>query len=225
MSDFAHPLPSINLTVDVIIFTVSGGSLKVLVIRRQTDPFKGSLALPGGYLQANELAVATAHRVLFDKAGVRPPFVEQLYTFDGLKRDPRGRLVSIVYYALISEASLQLSTGSDAQEPTLMSVSELPDLAFDHAEMIDYAKKRLQSKLEYTNAVFSLLPDRFTYAALQQTYEAILGRGLDKRNFQKKFNSLGLIEATEETTSGGKHRPARLFKFKDSKPTELKKFF
>ncbi len=213
------------MTVDVIIFTVTAGQLNVLLIRRQSEPFAGTWALPGGYLQADEISEDSAIRVLRDKAGVREPFIEQLYTFDALDRDPRGRLVSIVYYALVPEESLKINTRPDLQNPTLVPVTALPDLAFDHADMVEYAITRLQSKLEYTNVVFSLLPPTFTFTELQRTYEAILERPLDKRNFQKKFASLGLIEATSEMTSGDKHRPARLYRFIDNKPTELKKFF
>jgi 8-oxo-dGTP diphosphatase len=225
MPTFPEPLPQVNLTVDVVIFTVAAGELQVLLIRRTNEPFAGAWALPGGYLQKNELSLDSAKRVLHEKAGVTDVYMEQLYTFDDPQRDPRGRHISIVYFALVPEDKLSIHLSHGTQEPTLISLAVLPELAFDHAEMITYARTRLQSKLEYSNVVYSLLPERFTMSALQSTYEAIIGRPLDKRNFQKKYASLGLIEPTSELTKGGKHRPARLYRFKDHTPTELKKFF
>jgi 8-oxo-dGTP diphosphatase len=225
MATFSTPLPEIRLTVDVVIFTVKKGLLNVLLIRRTSEPFAGQLALPGGYLQEGEVALESARRVLHDKAGVDDVYMEQLYTFDDLNRDPRGRHVSMVYFALVPEDTLVLATGNGTQEPRLMPVSDITSLAFDHLKMVEYARLRLQSKLEYTNVVYSLLPPKFTFSELQRTYEAILGRPLDKRNFQKKYHSLGLIEPTDEMTSGAKHRPARLFKFVSNRPAELKKFF
>lgn len=222
MEKFQRPLAQIQITVDVVIFTVCRGQLSVLLVQRDQEPFAGQYALPGGYLQEGELAVESAGRILINKAGVKDVYVEQLYTFDGLNRDPRGRIISVVYFALVPEAKLQLPGN---QRVEIASVAQLPQLAFDHTDMVNYAVQRLRAKLEYTNVVFSLLPAKFTLSDLQAKYEAILGKKLDKRNFQKKFNSLELIEPTDEYTSGGKHRPARLFRFKDSQFSELKKFF
>ena len=225
MTQFSSPLPSILLTVDVVIFTVAFGTLQVLVVRRDVEPFAGKWALPGGYLQENEQSIEAAKRILLDKAGVRNVYIEQLYTFDGIDRDPRGRHVSVVYFTLVPEAELNLAASDLTAGPKLIDVTGASDLAFDHTRMVEYARARLQSKLEYTNVVYSLLPNRFTMAALQSSYEAILGRTVDKRNFQKKYASLGLIEPTDEYTQGQKHRPARLYTFRDHVPTELKRFF
>lgn len=217
------PLPKLNITVDVTIFTVHDGQLQIVLIKRTNEPFKGQWALPGGYLQEGETSAESAERVLRQKAGVSGVYVEQLYTFDSPSRDARGRVVTIAYFALVPVGKLAFS-GSDVQEPTLFSVAKLPLLAFDHSDIIRYAVQRLQAKLEYTNAVHSLLPRSFTLSELQSAYEAILDRPLDKRNFQKKFLSLDLITLTDEMKTGGKHRPARLYRFKDGH-AELKKFF
>ncbi len=223
--EFPHALPDIRLTVDTVIATVEDGQLKVLLIQRTGEPFAGRPALPGGYLQADEVSEESARRVLADKAGVQGVYLEQLYTFDAPDRDPRGRVVSVAYFALVPRDRLRIEPGPATQHPSLVPIAELPELAFDHAEIIRYAQGRIQSKLEYTNVVYSLLPASFTLSQLQGTYEAILCRPLDKRNFQKKFLSLDLIETTGEKTSGGQHRPAQLYRFKDTSPAELKKFF
>ena len=219
-----RPLPSVHITVDVVIFTVHEGRLQVVLIKRTNEPFTGQWALPGGYLQEGERSAQSAERILATKAGVEGVYLEQLYTFDTPERDHRGRTVSISYFALVPVTKLAFS-GADVQQPTLHPVDQLPPLAFDHADIVRYAVSRLQAKLEYTNAIMSLLPAAFSLSELQQAYETVLARPLDKRNFQKKFLSLGLIEPTEELRTGGKHRPARLYRFVDDQPTALKKFF
>ena len=175
-------------------------------------------------MQEGERSAESAARVLKGKAGIKDVFLEQLYTFDSLERDQRGRTVSITFFALTPLDKLAFS-GTDTQTPTLFPAESLPTLAFDHNEIVKYAMQRLRSKLEYTNAVMSLLPQQFTLSELQGTYEAILDRPLDKRNFQKKFMSLDLIEPTDDMRTGAKHRPARLYRFAHNEPAELKKFF
>jgi 8-oxo-dGTP diphosphatase len=142
-----------------------------------------------------------------------------------LKRDPRGQIVSIVYFALVSQEHLKLKPDVARQTPTLVSVKKLPMLAFDHREIIDYALKRLRAKLEYSNVVYALLPKRFTLSELQHAYEIILGKPLDKRNFQKKYLSLGLIKRTKAQRAGDAHRPAALYEFLARGPQELRKSF
>lgn len=218
----SHP---VDLTVDVVIFTVVENDLKVLLIQRPVAPYRGLWALPGGFLQSDEPAQASAERVLEEKTGISGVYMEQLYTFDAIDRDPRGRTVSICYFALVPHDRLTPSTGHDIQNPTLTSLKNLPKLAFDHSQIVEYARLRLQSKLEYTNVVFSLLPGLFTFSQLQKIYETILDRPLDKRNFQKKYLSLGLIEQTDQLVTGARHRPARLYRFSQTQPAQLKKFF
>ena len=214
-----------TIAADIAIFTFENGDLKVLLIKRAQKPFQNSWALPGGFLHNKETTQTTAQRILKDKAGVRNVYIEQLYTFDDLKRDPRGRIISVVYFALAPIQNIKIKQSPNIQTPTFFSIKKLPSLAFDHKKIIQYARKRLQSKLEYTNAVFSLLPSYFSFNQLQGTYEAVLGRKLDKRNFRKKFEFLGLVKPTKKVLTGNRQRPARLYTFVSKKPTELKKFF
>lgn len=217
-------LAQTKMTVDVVVFTLEGDTLKVLLIKRASEPFMSRLALPGGFLWEGETTQEAAARILHDKAGTDVPehvFMEQLYTFDDPARDPRGRVVSVTYYALVPRHRLQIEEGENTEAPALYEIHKLKGLAFDHARIISYAVGRLQAKLAYTNAAYSLLPERFTFSQLQRLYEVILDRQLDKRNFRKKYLSLGLIESTNERVSGGRHRPAELYRFRAMTPTEL----
>ncbi|MBI5742586.1 MAG: NUDIX hydrolase [Candidatus Niyogibacteria bacterium] len=213
-----------SVTVDAVIFTVVGGELKVLLIKRARSPFAGAAALPGGFLHSGETTRDAALRILREKAGVQGVYVEQLYTFDEAGRDPRGQVFSVAHFALVPSAKLALTSGGELQEPALVATRRLPKLAFDHKKIVEYAVRRLQAKLEYTNLAFSLLPAEFSFADLQELYEIVLGRKLDKRNFRKKILSLGIIKPVSGKTSGGRQRPAQLFRFTKNKPSELKKF-
>ena len=213
------------MTVDVVIFTIEGGDLKVLLIERANKPFFGDHALPGGFLLQGETTHAAALRILKEKAGVKDVYIEQLYTFDDKGRDPRGPVLSVTYFALVPPSDIVLKKEKDLQAPALYPLRRLPKLAFDHAGIIAYAVRRLRAKLGYTNAAFSLLPKFFSLFQLQKTYEAIMGTKLDKRNFQKKFLSLRLIALTDKMEEGMRQRPARLYRFISQKPSELKKFF
>lgn len=206
-----------GVTVDVAIFTVLNNELKILLIQRNNEPYEGHWALPGGFLFKDELIRVAATRILKDKAGVKNVFLEQLYTFDTAKRDPRGHIVSVAYFAFVPSEKLKMAV--------LYPVSKLPKLAFDHGEIAVYALKRLRYKLEYTNAVFSLLPKKFTISQLQKIYEIILDKKMDKRNFRKKILSLGLIKITKAVFTGARQRPAKLYQFISQKPKELKRFF
>ena len=215
-----------TLTVDSVVFQLVDGQLQVLLIRRSQEPFKDSWALPGGYCAAGETTHDAMERILADKAGVRPSdlrLVEQLYTFDTVARDPRGHAVSVTYMGL----GLDITPRHDGhvQQPRFYPVNDLPDLAYDHAAIIDYALERLQSKLMYTNAIYALLPKLFSLTQLQTAYEAVLGRELDKRNFRKKFLSLNLIEATAGQLKEGAHRPARLYRFRQDDLQTLTRSF
>ncbi len=216
---------NISATVDVVIFTIEDGELKVLLINRVGEPFKGSWALPGGFLLKGENTHQAAQRLLADKAGVDDVYVEQLYTFDDLKRDPRGYVLSVAYFALVNKNKIKIKESENTQKPSFYSVKNIPDLAFDHDKIINYALKRLRYKLEYTNAVFSLLEKKFTFSQLQSAYEVILNKKLDKRNFRKKFLALGLIKPIRGRLEGARQRPAQLYSFVSSKPIELKRFF
>ncbi len=209
-----------GVTVDVVIFTVVDKTLNALLIKRSIKPFLGLPALPGGFLRKGETSRKAVERVVAEKAGVKninDIYLEQLYTFDELDRDPRGQILSISYFALVDSASIK-SSGN------WLSAKNLPRLAFDHKKIIDYAIRRLGNKLEYTNVVLSLLPKKFAFSQLQETYEIILGKRLDKRNFRKKFLSLGLIRPIKELLTGGRQRPAQLYSFISQKPAELENF-
>ncbi len=218
-------LANTQTTVDVVILSLSQEQLKVLLVKRTDEPYRGQFALPGGFLWEGETSRDTANRILKDKAGVGDVYLEQLYTFDSPQRDPRGHIVSITYFALVPADTLNPSAEAGLQDPALYSINDLPELAFDHRAIIDYAVKRLRSKLSYTNIVYSLLPIRFTLSHLQKMYEIIQGKPVDKRNFRKKYLSLGLIRPTSELFTGGRQRPAQLFEFVSREPVELDRSF
>lgn len=223
MAEKLHWPPGV--TVDVVIFTVLNNELKILLIKRNNEPYKDRWALPGGFLFKNETTGNAALRISKDKAGVKNVFIEQLYTFDSAKRDPRGHIISIAYFALVPEEKLKFGFQKDTQTPTLWPINKLPPLAFDHQKIAAYALKRIRYKLAYTNAAFSLLPKRFTIYQMQKIYEIVLGKKMDKRNFRKKILSLNFIKETKNILSGYRQRPAKLYQFVSNKPQELRKFF
>lgn len=214
------------LVVDSVILQIVDGVLSVLLVRRQQDPFRHMLALPGSYCAAGETTHEALARTNHVKAGVQTDdlkLVEQLYTFDTVARDPRGHAVSVTYMSLGKDI---VPKGSKTtQDPQFYPLTELPELAYDHASIIRYAHERLQAKVTYTNAVFALLDPLFTLSQLQTAYEAILCRPLDKRNFRKKFLSLDLIQPTDEYFQEGAHRPARLYKFNKQSLESLSRSF
>ena len=208
-----------TLTVDSVTFQIIDDQLSVLLVERQADPFKGMLALPGGYNSKDETTLQALDRIMTTKAGLSTSSVnrtEQLYTFDSVDRDPRGHSVSVVYMSCGRDISL---TGGTSK-PRFVPAGSLPSLAYDHAAIIRYAHERLISRVGYTNIVSAFLAPEFTLTQLQRAYEAILGRELDKRNFRKKFLSLELIHETGELWRDGAHRPAKLYRF-NSKDLEV----
>jgi len=202
-----------SVTVDVIIFTIRKNDLKVLLVKRGVEPFKGSWAIPGGFVRMNESLDDAAIRELKEETGVEDVYLEQLYSFGSPDRDPRTRVITVAYFALVPSKKLRLKATTDAIDVNWFSMYVLPELAFDHREILEYALKRLRYKLEYTNAVASLLPDRFTLTELQRAYEILLDRKLDKRNFRKKILSLGMLKETGGEKRG-RFRPAKLYSFK-----------
>lgn len=209
------------MTVDIVIFTLREGSLQVLLVKRGVPPFEGQYAIPGGFIREDESLEEAALRELHEETGVRNVFLEQLYTFGDPKRDPRGRVITVAYYALIASDKLSLVAGADAAEAQWFPASSVPPLAFDHKSILDYALERLRNKLEYTTVGFQLLAEKFTLGELQAVYEAILGRPLDKRNFRRKLALLGILKPLREwQRTGGK--PARLFRFAAARFEKLK---
>ena len=214
-------MAKLSVTVDMVIFTVRERTLQVLLVKRAFAPFQGQHAIPGGFIHEGESLETAAKRELYEEAGVRDVFLEQLYTFGDPKRDPRGRVITVAYYALIASDKVELVAGSDAAEAGWFPVSNLPTLAFDHQHILDYAVERLRNKLEYTTVGFELLSEKFTLSELQQVYEAILGRPLDKRNFRRKIALLNILKPLREWQSTGR-KPAQLFRFAASRFEKLK---
>jgi 8-oxo-dGTP diphosphatase len=212
---------SLRVTVDIVIFTLREGSLQVLLVKRGVPPFEGQYAIPGGFIREDESLEEAALRELHEETGVRNVFLEQLYTFGDPKRDPRGRVITVAYYALIASDKLSLVAGADAAEAQWFPASSVPPLAFDHKSILDYALERLRNKLEYTTVGFQLLAEKFTLGGLQSVYEAILGRPLDKRNFRRKLALLGILKPLREWQRTGR-KPARLFRFAAARFEKLK---
>lgn len=207
---------SVRVTVDILAFAVHEGGLEILLVKRKYDPFKSSWALPGGFItDKDETLDAAAQRELVEETNVSNVYLEQLYSFGDQGRDPRGRVVTVSYLALLREEELEIKASSDASGVAWWPVKELPALAFDHAEIIAYGLKRLKYKIEYTPAAFSLLPTKFTLRDLQIVYEAILGHEIDNRNFRKKFLGAGILRQLDETSQETSFRPARLYEFSE----------
>jgi 8-oxo-dGTP diphosphatase len=215
---YEYPRPMV--TVDTVIFTVIADDLKVLLIRRGVEPFKGQWAIPGGFVAMDEDLEAAARRELREETNVSDVYMEQLYTFGAPQRDPRGRTITVAYFALIAADRRELAAATDSEAVEWFSVYNLPPLAFDHAEIVEYALTRLRFKLDYTSVGFQLLPKKFTLTELQAMYEVILARKLDKRNFRKKILSMGILDALEETKMEGPHRPAKLYSFAEEGQVE-----
>lgn len=210
-----------KVTVDVVMFTIREGRLQVLLVRRGIPPFEGQWAIPGGFVLAGESLEAAAARELEEETGVRDVYLEQLYTFGDPGRDPRGRVVTVAYFALI-RPDLELAAGSDAAEARWWPADAPPPLAFDHDRILAYAIERLRNKLEYTTVGFQLLPERFTLGDLQAVYEAVLGRPLDKRNFRRKLELLDILVPLAEHRTAGRARPARLYRFSAARFEKLR---
>ncbi|HWQ35853.1 MAG TPA: NUDIX domain-containing protein [Blastocatellia bacterium] len=209
-----YPRPSV--TVDLVILTIAEDDLKVLLVRRRQEPFKNRWALPGGFVEIDESLEAAAARELEEETGVRDVYLEQLYTFGDPGRDPRGRVISVAYFALINAEQQHIVAADDAADAAWHSVFKPPKLAFDHAQVLEYAVWRLRNKLEWTTVGYELLPKKFTLSELQRVYEIILQRPVDKRNFRKKILAQGRIRELQETRADGAHRPARLYTFRKS---------
>ena len=204
MAEYPFPRPAV--TVDTIVFRVVGPQLEILLVRRDASPFAGSWALPGGFVHENEPLESTAARVLGEKAGVSDYHLEQLGTFGAPDRDPRDRVISVAYFAIIKGDPV---VDKNAE---WFPVDDIPPTAFDHDDIIATGVQRLRGKLTYTRIGFAFVPDKFTLPQLQRTWEAVLQAPLDKRNFRKTILADGKVIATGEKTSGGAHPPAMLYR-------------
>ncbi|MDP3026902.1 MAG: NUDIX domain-containing protein [Nanoarchaeota archaeon] len=207
-----------SVTADIIIFTIQNQKLKVLLIKRGVEPFKNMFAIPGGFVKMNENLEQAAKRELEEETGVKEVYLEQLYTFGEVNRDPRGRVITVAYFALINpeKAKQELEATTDASAAEWFDVSGLPQLAFDHKKILDYAIKRVKWKFEYTTIAFSMLPKHFTLTQLQKVYETVFEKKFDKRNFRKKILSLNILESTEEKEKDVSYRPPELYSLKKS---------
>lgn len=211
MNAIDHPRPA--LTVDCVVFGLDESNLNVLLVQRRLPPFSGQWALPGGFVRIDETLDAAARRELAEETGVENLFLEQLYTFGDLERDPRDRIVSVAYYALVKLPDYRIGAATDASNAAWFPLDEIPPLAFDHRQIVDVARERLRGKVRYQPIGFELLPDKFTLRQLQQLYEKVLERPLDKRNFRKKILGMGLLDELNEVESDVAHRAARLYRF------------
>jgi 8-oxo-dGTP diphosphatase len=199
------------VTVDIVLLTIRDRKLHLLLIKRLAKPFENRYALPGGFVHEDESLDAAAIRELREETGVERVYLEQLYTFGDPKRDPRGRVITVAYYALVPH-NQSLQAGTDASDAAWFPVTDLPPLAFDHRKIVEYGHQRIRNKLDYTNVGFELLPDKFTLTELQLVHEAILGENLDKRNFRRKIIQKGIVKPTKEWQRTGR-KPAQLYRF------------
>ena len=208
--EYEHPA----VAVDICIFTVDGENLKVMLVKRAEEPFAASWSLPGGFLKMDESLEDAAMRVLREKTSAGDVYLEQLYTFGAPDRDPRARVITVTYFALIPWKKLSQPGSEKVADLNWVSVHHLPKLAFDHKQILQYAIWRLQSKVGYSNIIYGLLPEQFRLSEIQVMYEAILDNKLDKRNFRKRILATGLLQETGKKEIAGAHRPAMLYKFK-----------
>ncbi len=220
---FSYKYPRPNLTVDCVVFGLDEQhQLKVMLIQRKLPPFEQQWALPGGFVHIDESLDAAARRELREETGLENIFLEQLYSFGDCDRDPRERVITIAYYALVNLHEYRVQAATDASNAAWFPLSELPPLAFDHDQILTTALKRLQGKVRYEPIGFELLPTKFTLTQLQRLYETVLGKPLDKRNFRKKILKMALLLELDETETNVAHRAARLYQFDEAKYLQLK---
>lgn len=216
----AYQRPSV--TVDVVIFSLLADDLQVLLVRRQAPPYADMWAIPGAFIRMDESLDDAASRALTEETGLEDVYTEQLYTFGQPNRDPRLRVITVAYFALVPYNTVQHKPGRQTSETGWFSMFSLPPLAFDHHQILEYALQRLRYKLEYTAVGFQLLPDVFTLSQLQNAYQIILGEKLDKRNFRRKILAANILEETGELRKEGEGRPAMLYQYRADAVAEVK---
>ena len=212
---YEHPRPA--LTVDCVVFGYDETALRVLLIKRGDPPFEGRWALPGGFVHLDESLDEAARRELSEETGVERVYLEQLYTFGAVERDPRERVVTVAYFALVKLSDHRLRAANDAREAAWFDVDAVPELAFDHERILQTALTRLRAKVRYQPIGFELLPRKFTLTQLQRLYEIVLGAELDKRNFRKRLLAMDVLEELDEVEQAVADRAARLYRFDEKK--------
>ena len=211
-----------EITVDTVILTIKNNALQALLIRRDREPFKDKWAIPGGYVRMSENLEQAAVRILKEKTDVDNVYLEQLYTFGDPLRHPDSRVITCVYFALVRYEDVKVVESEDV---AWYPIDDLPPLAFDHKEIIDYTRARVRLSLKTCPVAYQLLNEKFTLTEMQKVYELIMGKKLDKRNFRKKvLGTEGLITLDEFTKASSK-RPARLYQYKQLYSGDLKSFF
>ena len=203
------------LAADAVVFTILAEQLKILLIQRKNEPYIGRFALPGGFVELDENLEDAAARELEEETNVKDIFLKKLHAYGDVGRDPRGRVITIAFLALIDGQKVKLSASTDAALAKWQPVYELPELAFDHKKIIDDALAHLRKELQESNIARQIMPGKFTLSELQKAYEIILNKPLDKRNFRKKLKETAVLQDLHETRMDGPHRPAALFSFKD----------
>jgi 8-oxo-dGTP diphosphatase len=220
-NNYCYEYPRPAVTTDCVIFGFDAGELKLLLIERGIEPFKGKWAFPGGFLNMEENTEECARRELFEETGIENVFIEQLYTFSDVDRDPRGRVITVSYYALVKLSDYKIQAGDDAESAKWFPISQVPPLAFDHDRILRIALNRLRGKIRYQPIGFELLPEKFTMPELQNLYESVLEMQLDRRNFRKKILDTGLLIDHNESMKGVPHKGAKYFSFNKKKYKEL----
>ena len=214
---------SIKVSVDAVVFGYDpDDGVSVLLIKRKYEPFKQVWALPGGLVLNDESLESAVKRELKEEAGIDVQYLEQLYSFGKPDRDPRNRVISVAYYALVRPKDFQLSAQTDAEDVAWYRIDKLPKLAFDHKQILEHAIKRLRGKLAYEPVGFELLDKKFPFSDLEKLYQSLLEQEIDRRNFKKKIMAYGFLEELEESIQRGAGRPARLYQFNKKKYFELK---
>lgn len=217
---YSYKYPHPSVTTDCVIFGFDGVKLKVLLVERGMAPYKGRWAFPGGFLNMDESAEEGALRELKEETGLEGAYIRQFHTFSAPQRDPRERVITIAYYALVKMQ--EVKGGDDASDARWFALDEMPPLAFDHDQILRKAEKTLRQQIHFEPVGFELLPEKFTIKQLQNLYEAILDMRFDRRNFYNKMRRLGMLELTGDTANSSQRREANLFSFNAEKYAELK---
>lgn len=213
----------IKLSVDAVVFGYEEGIISVLLIKRKYEPYKGKWAIPGGFVRNDESLESAVERELREETGIKINYLEQLYTFGKPPRDPRGRVVSVAYFGLVRPNAFEISASTDAEQVQWFNINELPELSFDHKDILFTAIQRLQGKITYEPIGFELLGKKFPFSDLEKLYTTLLGRDIDRRNFRKKIIGLNVLDELDEKISKGSGRPANLFQFNQKRYFQLKK--